>query len=82
MVGGRTITGRVVNIAGDGMSVMTNMYDQSALANIRRDAIEEQYPSDVSAMPAGLLDTLEKEEVLELMAYLIAGGDPDHELFR
>ena len=29
-----------------------------------------------------IINTMDKEDILDLMAYLIAGGKPDHELFR
>jgi putative heme-binding domain-containing protein len=37
---------------------------------------------DLSPMPTGLLATLTREEVLDLLAYVAAGGDPDHGAFR
>ena len=33
-------------------------------------------------MPAGLLNPLNKEEVLDLVAYLLSMGDPDHVKFK
>ena len=39
-------------------------------------------PSPVSMMPEGLLDTLERDEILDLIAYLLSRGDRDHEMFR
>jgi hypothetical protein len=33
-------------------------------------------------MPAGLLDTLSLEEILDLLAYLESGGDPGHPSFQ
>ena len=37
--------------------------------------------SDVSAMPSGLLNPMTKEEVLDLVAYLLSGGDESHRYF-
>jgi hypothetical protein len=39
-------------------------------------------PSKVSMMPNGLLDTLSSDEVLDLLAYLKSGGDPQSEVYR
>jgi putative heme-binding domain-containing protein len=39
--------------------------------------IDERYLSTTSTMPDGLLDTLEKPQILDLLAYLIADGKPD-----
>jgi hypothetical protein len=32
-------------------------------------------------MPPGLINTMNKEDILDLLAYLISGGDRKHELF-
>jgi hypothetical protein len=49
---------------------------------VRHSAIEETAPSKVSPMPAGLLNTLEPDEILDLMAYLLSRGDPGHAAFK
>ncbi len=33
-------------------------------------------------MPKGLLDKLTREEILDLIAYVAAGGNPNHPLFK
>ncbi len=49
------------------------------LALMRR--IDERYFSTTSTMPDGLLDTLQKSEILDLLAYLIADANPEHPAF-
>ncbi len=49
---------------------------------IPRGRIEVLHASDVSMMPAGLLATLTREEILDLLAYVEAGGDPNRPAFR
>ncbi|MFM7832675.1 MAG: hypothetical protein ACKPJD_12840, partial [Planctomycetaceae bacterium] len=51
------------------------------MTTIPRDEIEETQPSKVSMMPAGLINTLNRDEVLDLIAYLQSGGDPDSPVF-
>ena len=79
---GRVITGRVVNLAGDKMMINTNMLDPSATENVDRKQVEEIKPSTVSMMPEGLLNTLNKDEILDLVAYLLSRGDREHKMFR
>ena len=43
------------------------------------EEIAERRPHALSRMPAGLLDTLEREEVLDLLAYLLQGAPPEEE---
>jgi hypothetical protein len=38
-------------------------------------------PSKVSLMPPGLLNILTKDEVLDLLAYVLSGGDPGNPMF-
>ena len=45
------------------------------------DLDEAPKPSPTSMMPKGLLDKLTKDEVLDLMAYLLANADPKHRYF-
>ena len=46
------------------------MNDPGNFVKIKVNEIEDMAPSKVSMMPSGLLDTLEKDDVLDLMAYL------------
>jgi putative heme-binding domain-containing protein len=71
---GRVITGRVTNLYADTVMVSTNMLDPKSELSIRRDAIDEQYPSETSVMPGGLLNTLSESEVLDLLAFLRDAG--------
>ena len=56
--------------------ISTDMLDPKKIESIPRGEIDDQYPSDVSMMPAGLLNTLTAEEILDLTAFLRSGGEP------
>ena len=79
---GEVVVGRVININADKLMVLTNMLDPSALTTLLRDQVEETRPATTSMMPAGLLDTFTEAEIIQLMAYLRAGGQSDHPLYR
>lgn len=68
---GRTFTGRTVNMAGDTVMVATDPNDPGG-SEVRFDVrdLESATPSPVSFMPAGLLDTLTRDEILDLLAWL------------
>lgn len=72
---GQVVTGRVGNLFGDSLSVIEDMFDPGHSTNVRRADIEEIQPSKVSPMPAGLLNSLTEEEILDLVAYLLARGE-------
>jgi putative heme-binding domain-containing protein len=79
---GQVVVGRVINMNGKNLSVLTNMLDPSSLTGLNRDNIEEARPATTSMMPTGLLDTFTKEEIIQLMAYLRAGGQSEHPLYK
>ena len=70
MEDGRLITGRVVNLNGDQYWVQPDMIKPNQLERLKVAEIEEMKPSEVSVMPAGLLDNLTRDEILDLVAYL------------
>ena len=72
---GRMVTGRIANLAGGTYMVQTNMLDPGNFTNLNAANIEDQKPSTVSMMPKGLLDTMTKDDVLDLLAYLRAASD-------
>ena len=74
---GREIIGRIVNLGGGRMTVNTNMLDPNEGVGIRPAEVEEMAPSELSPMPTGLLNTLTLDEILDLLAYLRSGGDPE-----
>src|SRR5262249_3477403 len=78
---GKSVTGRIVNLFGDTISVNTDMLDPNKLVNVDRRRVESMEKSKVSMMPEGLLDTLKQDEVLDLLAYLLSRGDRKHKMF-
>jgi len=49
---------------------------------IAKSAIKSRRPSVLSLMPAGLVNTLDKEQILDLLAYLLAEGNARHTAFQ
>ena len=79
---GRVITGRIVNLNGDNLMINPDMLDPNNMVNVPRSQIEEMKRSPVSMMPVGLLNTLKKDEILDLFAYLLSRGDRQNPMFR
>jgi len=79
---GKMISGRIVNLNGDSISVNTDMLNPNGIVGVNRNNIDEIRPSKLSMMPAGLLDTLTAEEVIDLTAYMLSRGDRGHAMFR
>ena len=49
---------------------------------IPKDSIVDRVSSPVSIMPVGLLNSVDKEQILDLLAYLLAGGKHDDPAFH
>jgi putative heme-binding domain-containing protein len=78
---GRVVTGRIVNHGKGRLVINTNMLDPNANENINSAKIDELTISPVSMMPAGLLNTLNEDEVLDLMAFLLSRGNRNDPMF-
>ena len=81
-VDGNQITGRIVSENDDELVILIDSEDSSKIATIAAEDVEEVTPSPVSLMPADLLDTLNENEVLDLLAYLLSRGNPNDPMFR
>jgi putative heme-binding domain-containing protein len=71
---GEAYTGRVVNDVGGKITIVTDPEDATKTVTIDRSEIENERVSKESQMPAELLDKLNEEEVLDLLAFLLSRG--------
>ena len=71
---GSQLTGRVVNFNGGAIHISTDLFDPSAVTKVPEADVELIIRSKVSLMPGGLLDVLQPDEILDLLAYL--KGEP------
>tara|TARA_R110002111_G_scaffold144910_2_gene211246 strand:+ start:53430 stop:55694 length:2265 start_codon:yes stop_codon:yes gene_type:complete len=79
---GKVHTGVVVNLSGDNMTLNTDLTDPNKRVNIDRKTIDELVVSKISPMPADLFARMTKDEILDLIAYLISAGDAQHPFFQ
>ena len=82
MKNGDTLTGVVVNMSGDRVTVNTDMFDPNQRVNVNRPDVTSIEPSKVSPMPPGLLNLMREDEVMDLLAYIISGGNRDHNVYK
>lgn len=78
---GSIFMGRIMNLTGDTVKVNTNMMIPDEVVVVDRKRLASMKESPISMMPPGLLNTLEKDDVLDLLAYLISKGNPEDPLF-
>ncbi len=78
---GNVVSGVVVFEDDRIVRLVENPLQESNPTTVDKDSIEGRRVSEISIMPKGLLDSLSKEEILDLMAYLTAQGKPDHPIY-
>jgi len=72
---GDSLLGMIVKEDAENLSVQTGP-SEALIQSFKRADIKELQPQASSAMPTGLFNTLSKEQILDLLAYLAAGGNP------
>ena len=80
-VDGTVITGRVTADQDGKLTVLVDPEDASKVVELDKDEIEESTPSKISLMPNDLLNALNQDELLDLLAYLMSRGNPNDPIF-
>ena len=78
---GKVNQGLVVRQDADFVYLANDPSKPDQLLKIPVDEIEEKTPLAVSIMPGDLLNTLSREEILDLLAYIEADGRQDHPVY-
>ena len=79
---GEIVTGMIVNLNGDSINVNTDPASPWQQEHVDRKQVKSIEPSRVSPMPEGLLNLLTQDEILDLTAYVLSGGDRSSAAFR
>ena len=82
MKNGDMVTGVVVNLNGDRGNINTDMCNPNQQIQVNRPQIESIEPSKISPMPAGLLNMMREDEIMDLLAYILSGGNRNHPAFK
>jgi putative heme-binding domain-containing protein len=77
---GEITNGRIVREDDQGVVVLPQIAMAEAVT-IRKADIRRRELSKVSNMPAGILNTLQESQILDLLAYLISDGNSNHVAF-
>lgn len=79
---GETVTGVVVNLNGDTVTINTDLSDPNQRVGVDRKEVKSIEPSKVSPMPPMLLSSMTETEILDLLAYVLSGDNRDHPMFK
>jgi putative heme-binding domain-containing protein len=81
MQDGKVITGLIIKTTPTTVEVIENPLAKTAPVVLNLSDIDTKKASPTSLMPKGLLDKLSVEEILDLVAYVTAGGNEHNKLF-
>lgn len=78
---GSVVIGRVVVEENGKLFVMTSPMTPDAQTPVSEAVVKSRKPYPISMMPPGLINSLNSEELLDLIAYLQSGGNPNDKAF-
>ncbi len=67
-------------VPGKSLTILTGTPAKKEVIDLK--SIDSRRTSALSMMPASLLNTLDKEQILDLLAYILAGGKKDDPAFK
>jgi len=78
---GKVITGRPVGVSATVITIQVDLLRPETV-QVDRAEIEQTTPANLSPMPSGLMNVLTLEEILDVIAYLKSGGDPQADVYK
>jgi putative heme-binding domain-containing protein len=82
MKDGSSIVGRLINENEQKYAISQNPFAPDALRDIPKKDVVSTKLSRISIMMPGLINRLNGEELKDLMAYLMSGGNKDHQIYK
>nr|WP_266366155.1 c-type cytochrome [Tellurirhabdus rosea] len=79
---GESVVGRLVNEDKDAYYVSQNPFAPDQLRKVPKKEVTSSTLSNVSIMLPGLINSLNPDELKDLMAFLMAGGNQDHQVYK
>lgn len=79
---GSIILGRIIVEENGKVFVMTNPFAPNDLVAVNESEIRSKNTRKVSMMPPGLINALNADELLDLIAYVMSGGNPNDKAFK
>ena len=79
---GQTLYGRVIYKNNKEIAIASNPYNFSLINKTPGEEVVSIEPSQISMMPPGTVNGMNKDELMDLIAYLISGGNKKHQAFK
>ncbi|AYN67374.1 heme-binding protein [Euzebyella marina] len=78
---GNSVVGRLISENDSEYKISQNPYAPDVIRSIAKDQVQSTRMSTISLMPPGTINRLGPDEVKDLLAYLVAGGDKENQIF-
>jgi len=82
LTSGKVLTGLITEETDDTIKLIDNPATPEKITTILKTEIESRTPSEVSIMPKGVLNKLTREEIFDLLAFVLGGGEKKNALFE
>lgn len=79
---GQSVVGRLTDQDEETYYLSQNPFAPDQIRKIPKVEVTDTKLSAVSVMPPGLINRLNEEELRDLLAYLMAGGNPEHTIYQ
>ena len=79
---GGSIVGRINNEDAKNYYISQNPFAPNDIKTVSKSTVAMKKNGDVSIMMPGLINRLNEEELKDLMAYLISGGNANHAVYK
>ncbi|MCK5468408.1 MAG: c-type cytochrome, partial [Cyclobacteriaceae bacterium] len=78
---GQSMVGNIIDENEQSYRVSQNPFAPDEVREVSKDEVTDKKLSNVSAMPPGLINRLNEDELKDLLAFLVSGGNPDHSIY-
>ena len=82
MKDGKSVTGRLKNEDSEKYYISQNPFAPQTFREVMKKDVVRTRISDVSSMYPGMINSLNKEELKDLMAYLVSGSNENHQIYK
>jgi hypothetical protein len=79
---GQYFSGKLMGEENGQVLIATNPFDLTLLTSVKNADIISNKPSKDSFMPLGYINRLNKDEILDLLAYLISAGNEQDKIYK
>ena len=79
---GAMILGQVVTESDTEYGLVQSGFEPLKVTKVAKDKVASKTASTISMMPPALINTMNAEELKDLMAYFVSGGDKRHAAFK